>query len=142
MREIADHTTQLLPQDAPRYLMGVGTPEDLLEGAKAGIDMFDCVMPTRNARNGSLFVSEGKLNIKNSQYKDDSLPIDSTCDCYVCKNHSRAYLRHLFISNEILSMHLNTIHNIAFYENWKASIRKAIAEDRPYNKPWTLKTFG
>ena len=141
MREIADHTAQLLPQETPRYLMGVGTPEDLWIGVSSGIDMFDCVMPTRNARNGSLFVTEGKLNIKNSRYKDDPSPIDANCHCYVCKNYSRAYLRHLFVSDEILAMRLNTIHNLAFYENWMSSIRQTIIEDRPFNLSWAPVTL-
>tara|TARA_B100000686_G_C16701661_1_gene923810 strand:+ start:428 stop:1528 length:1101 start_codon:yes stop_codon:yes gene_type:complete len=141
MREIADHTTQLLPRETPRYLMGIGTPDDLLENVKFGIDMFDCVLPTRNARNGSLFVSDGKLNIKNSRYKEDAYPVDPTCECYVCKNYSRAYLRHLFIADEILAMRLNTLHNITFYQNWMASIRKAIDEDFPFDISWENKNI-
>jgi queuine tRNA-ribosyltransferase len=129
--EIADFTADLLPKKSPRYLMGVGTPEDLLNCSERGVDMFDCVMPTRNARNGSLFTRSGKLNIKNAQYLKDDLPIDPGCACYTCKNYSRAYIRHLFMANEILAMRLNSIHNIAFYQDWMRSIREAILQDKP-----------
>jgi len=129
--EIADFTANLLPKKSPRYLMGVGTPEDLENCSAMGIDLFDCVMPTRNARNGSLFTRKGKLNIKNAQYQKDDSPIDLGCVCYTCKNYSRAYLRHLFMANEILAMRLNSIHNIAFYQDWMRSIRKAIKNDTP-----------
>ena len=132
MRDIASHTAECLPKNKPRYLMGVGTPEDLRQCSGMGIDMFDCVMPSRNARNGSLFTSEGKINIRNLQYKTDDSPLDPKCDCYTCKNYSRAYLRHLFIADEILVMRLNTLHNITFYQKQMQSIRKAILEDRPF----------
>lgn len=135
MLEIAEHTAKLLPENSPRYLMGVGAPEDLLHCSQMGIDLFDCVMPTRNARNGSLFTKTGKLNIKNTGYRQDEKPIDPTCSCYTCKNYSRAYLRHLFVAGEILAMRLNTIHNIAFYQSWMASIRDAIRENRPFDLP-------
>ena len=138
MREIAGHTAERLPPDSPRYLMGVGTPADLLESVKMGIDLFDCVMPTRNARNGSLFIPKGKLNIKNSRYQNDETPVDPNCRCYSCQNYSRAYLRHLFIADEILAMRLNTIHNIHFYQSWMASIRQAIAKDRPFDFSWKI----
>ena len=132
MYDIAAHAAESLPTDKPRYLMGVGTPEDLLQCSAMGIDMFDCVMPSRNARNGSLFTSQGKINIRNLQYKTDDSPLDTACDCYTCKNYSRAYLRHLFIADEILVMRLNTIHNITFYQKQMQSIREAILKDKPF----------
>lgn len=132
MYDIAAHTAEQLPKKTPRYLMGVGTPEDLLKCSSMGIDMFDCVMPSRNARNGSLFTSKGKLNIRNLKYKEDGSSLDPECNCYTCRNYSRAYLRHLFIADEILAMRLNTIHNIMFYQNRMKKIRKAILEDRPF----------
>ncbi len=131
MLEIAEFTAYLLPKESPRYLMGVGTPEDLADCSSMGIDLFDCVMPTRNARNGSLFTRNGKLNIRNAQYLKDDLPIDPGCACYACKNYSRAYIRHLFMANEILAMRLNSIHNIAFYQDWMRSVREAIQQDQP-----------
>jgi queuine tRNA-ribosyltransferase len=129
MYDIAAYTAELLPKDKPRYLMGVGKPEDLAQCSAMGIDMFDCVMPSRNARNGSLFTSHGKVNIRNLQYKADNSPLDPDCNCYTCKNYSRAYLRHLFIADEIFAMRLNTLHNVAFYQNWMKRIRQAIDED-------------
>lgn len=129
MYDIAAYTAELLPKDKPRYLMGVGKPEDLTQCSAMGIDMFDCVMPSRNARNGSLFTSHGKVNIRNLQYKADNSPLDPDCNCYTCKNYSRAYLRHLFIADEIFAMRLNTLHNVAFYQNWMKRIRQAIDED-------------
>jgi len=131
MLELAAHTAPLLPAGKPRYLMGVGTPDDLRLCAQMGIDMFDCVMPTRNARNGSLFTSAGKVNIKNAQYRTDGSPLDPQCECYTCRNYSRAYLRHLFLADEILAMRLNSLHNIAFFQNWMSRLREAIREDRP-----------
>ncbi len=136
MYEIAAFTAPLLPENKPRYLMGVGTPQDLMACSGMGIDMFDCVMPTRNARNGSLFTSQGKLNIKNKRYQTDGSPPDPDCDCYTCRNYSRAYLRHLFIANEIFALRLNTLHNIAFYQNWMKKIRRAILEDQPFDPNW------
>lgn len=130
MYDIAGFTASLLPEDKPRYLMGVGKPEDILIGIKSGIDMFDCVMPTRNARNGCLFTNEGKVIIRNAKYTRDETPVDPECGCYTCKNYTRAYLRHLFISNEILALRLNTIHNINYYNTYIEKIRKAIREDR------------
>ncbi|GAK57474.1 queuine tRNA-ribosyltransferase 1 [Candidatus Vecturithrix granuli] len=130
MFEMLEQTAPLLPENAPRYLMGVGTPLDLVRGAALGIDMFDCVMPTRNARNGSLFTKQGKMTIKQAQYRDDQRPIEPDCQCYTCRNFSRAYLRHLFISKEILASILNTIHNLYFYLDLMSRIRKAIAENR------------
>jgi len=131
MLEMAAHTAGFLPADRPRYLMGVGTPDDLLQCVQMGIDMFDCVLPSRNARNGSLFTSQGKMNIKNTRYKTEDSPLDPECSCYTCKNYSRAYLRHLYTSEEILAMRLNTIHNIAFFQQWMQRMRDALAEDRP-----------
>lgn len=130
MYDMTEATTPHLPDDYPKYLMGVGTPEDLIEGVWRGVDMFDCVMPTRNARNGMLFTSKGRVVIKNSRYRDDMGPLDENCSCYTCRNYSRAYLRHLFVSREILSYHLNTIHNLHFYLNLMAGVRQAIEEDR------------
>lgn len=127
MFEVLEHTAPLLPQEAPRYLMGVGTPLDIVRGVALGVDMFDCVMPTRNARNGSLFTASGKISIKQAQYRDDQRPIEADCRCYACRNFSRAYLRHLFIAKEILSSILNTIHNLHFYLDLMRRIRKAIA---------------
>jgi queuine tRNA-ribosyltransferase len=132
MYDIAAYTAELLPKDKPRYLMGVGKPEDLTQCSAMGIDMFDCVMPSRNARNGSLFTSHGKVNIRNLQYKADNSPLDPDCNCYTCKNYSRAYLRHLFIADEIFAMRLNTLHNVAFYQNWMKRVRQAIDEDLPF----------
>ncbi|SDP14236.1 tRNA guanosine(34) transglycosylase Tgt [Desulforhopalus singaporensis] len=129
MYDMTRETVASLPADYPRYLMGVGTPEDLVEGVWRGVDMFDCVMPTRNARNGSLFTSKGKISIKNARFRDDHSPVDEECGCYTCRNYSRAYLRHLFQAREILSYHLNTIHNLHFYLTLMANIRKAIEKD-------------
>ena len=119
-----------LPSDKPRYLMGVGTPEDILEAVEAGVDMFDCVMPTRNARNGTLFTSYGKVNIKAAKYKKDFTPLDPNCDCYTCRNFTKAYLRHLYVSREVNSVILNTIHNLHFYAKLMEGIREAIKEGR------------
>ena len=129
MFEIVDFTAPLLPADRPRYLMGVGTPEDLVNGVAAGIDMFDCVMPTRNARNGSLFTSEGKVAIRNAKYAADESPLDPKCSCVTCRTVSRAYLRHLYVNDEIAAMVYNTIHNLAFYLDLMGAIRQAIASN-------------
>ena len=126
MQKMAAHTAPLLPEDKPRYLMGVGRPEDLVEGVRAGIDMFDCVMPTRNARNGQLFTSQGKINIKNARYADDASPLDPECPCETCTQYSRAYLRHLFVCGEALSARLNTIHNLTYYLRLMEQMREAI----------------
>ena len=115
-----------MPNDQPRYLMGVGTPEDLLEAVERGVDMFDCVMPTRNARNGHLFTSEGVVRIRNAAHKDDTGPLDANCECYTCQNYSRAYLHHLHRCNEILGARLNTIHNLYFYQKLMRGMREAI----------------
>ncbi len=117
MYEVIDYIAPLMPEDKPRYLMGVGTPEDILFAIENGIDMFDCVMPTRNARNGTLFTSKGKISIKKEEFKDKDEPLDENCTCYTCKNFSKAYLRHLYVSRELLSYRLNTIHNLHFYLN-------------------------
>ncbi len=126
MFEVLDYTVPLLPWDKPRYLMGVGTPEDLIRAVALGIDMFDCVLPTRNARNGCLFTSQGRILIKNSRYADDDGPLDPDCACPTCRRYSRAYLRHLFMSGEYLSATLNTQHNVAFYLDTMRKIREAI----------------
>lgn len=130
MQKMAYYTAPLLPEDKPRYLMGVGRPEDLVECVAAGIDMFDCVMPTRNARNGTLFTSRGKVNIKNAQYQDDGSALDPECPCETCTQYSRAYLRHLYICGEALSSRLNTIHNLTFYIRLMQQMRQAILENR------------
>lgn len=115
MYQITEFATSLLPQNKPRYLMGVGTPENILESISRGIDMFDCVIPTRNGRNATLYTRDGKFSIKNATYKEDFTPVDPECDCYTCRNFTRAYLRHLFIADEILALQLASIHNLAFY---------------------------
>ncbi len=130
MVSVLQWTTPLLPENRPRYLMGVGTPDDILEAVLWGVDLFDCVLPTRNARNGSLFTSTGKMSIKQAQYAEDPRPIDETCACYTCRHFSRAYLRHLYLANEILSSRLNTIHNLYYYMDFVKGIREAIREDR------------
>ena len=132
MFEIIESTVPYLPEDAPRYLMGVGTPMDLVKGVALGIDMFDCVLPTRNARNGWLFTKQGKMVIKNAQYRSDERPVEPTCACYTCRNFSRAYLRHLFVAKEILASILNTIHNLHFYLDLMTRIRKAISDQTFY----------
>ena len=133
MRDVLEWTVPCLPENAPRYLMGVGTPEDILDAVMVGIDLFDCVLPTRNARNGSLFTSSGKMSIKQAEYAEDGRPIDETCDCYTCRHYSRAYLRHLYLAHEILSSRLNTIHNLFYYMNFIKSIQKAIREGRLFD---------
>jgi queuine tRNA-ribosyltransferase len=129
MLEMMRGTAPQLPADKPRYLMGVGTPEDLLDGVMAGIDMFDCVMPTRNARNGSLFTSLGKVAIKNAKYVADDRPLDPNCSCLTCRTVSRAYLRHLYVNGEIAAAVYNTIHNVSFYLDLMLGIRQAIASN-------------
>ena len=130
MMRILEHVGPRLPENKPHYLMGVGTPEDLVAGVANGVDMFDCVMPTRNARNGWLFTRFGDLKIKNARYKDEQAPLDESCTCYCCKNFSRAYLHHLHRSKEILGARLNTIHNLHYYLNLMQEIRDAIDADR------------
>lgn len=131
MYETVEFTTPFMPENKPRYLMGVGTPKDIIEGIERGIDMFDCVMPTRNARNGTLFTSFGKINIKSSRYKDDDTPIDSRCDCYTCKRYSKAYISHLYRAGEISYFRLSTLHNLHFYVSLVKKAREAII-----NKTW------
>ena len=126
MMAVLDAMQPLLPADKPRYLMGVGTPADLLEGVRRGVDMFDCVMPTRNARNGNIFTSRGVLKLRNARHKTSTLPLDEDCSCYTCENFSRAYLHHLDKCNEILGSQLNTIHNLHYYQQHMAGIRQAI----------------
>ncbi len=130
MYEVMDECVDYLPADKPRYLMGVGSPDCLFEGVERGIDMFDCVLPTRIARHGMAMTSQGRVNIKNAKYERDFTPLDPNCDCYTCRNYSKAYLRHLFKSDEILSSMLMTTHNLHFLVNTMAGIRKAIEEDR------------
>ncbi|MFW8566405.1 tRNA guanosine(34) transglycosylase Tgt [Orrella sp. 11846] len=128
MMRILAHTTPKMPTNAPRYLMGVGTPEDLVNGVTHGVDMFDCVMPTRNARNGWLFTRHGDIKIRNARYRDDTRPLDSECTCHTCQNFSRSYLHHLQKSNEITGARLNTLHNLHFYLNLMKEIRLAIEQ--------------
>jgi queuine tRNA-ribosyltransferase len=130
MRDVLEWTIPFLPESAPRHLMGMGTPEDILEAVLQGVDLFDCVLPTRNARNGMLFTASGKVSIKQAQYAEDRRPIDESCACYTCRHYSRAYLRHLFLSKEILSSRLNTIHNLYYYIELMNRIKEAICEDR------------
>ncbi len=129
MLDILDFTVPLLPENKPRYLMGVGTPEDLIEGVRKGVDMFDCVMPTRIARHGSVYTSRGRLTIRNAEYKEDFSPLDPECDCYVCKNYKRSYIRHLLKRNEILGVRLTTYHNLYFLLNLMNEMREAIERD-------------
>jgi len=129
MIRIIEHTAPKIPENKPRYLMGVGKPEDLVESVRRGIDMFDCVMPTRNARNGHLFVTEGVIKIRNAKHRNDTSPLDENCDCYTCKNYSRSYLHHLDKCNEILGARLNTIHNLRYYQRVMQGLRDAIDAD-------------
>jgi queuine tRNA-ribosyltransferase len=124
---VLEHLVPSLPGDRPRYLMGVGRPQDILEAVCRGVDMFDCVLPTRNARNGHLFTATGVVRIRNARYRHDAAPLDETCPCYTCRNFSRAYLHHLERCNEILGARLNTIHNLHHYLSFMADIRSAIA---------------
>jgi queuine tRNA-ribosyltransferase len=126
MYDVVAHTAAQLPADRPRYLMGAGTPLDLVESVARGIDLFDCVLPTRNARNGQLFTREGTLSIKNARFADDARPPDPDCGCPTCRRHSRAYLRHLFMAGEMSAAALNTLHNLHFYLDTMRAIRKAI----------------
>jgi len=129
MYEMIEVVNEILPKDKPRYLMGVGTPVNILEGIERGVDMFDCVMPTRNARNGTLFTSFGRLNIKKAEFKEDTKPIDETCSCYTCKNFTRAYLNHLLRAGEITYFRLASIHNIYYYLDLMKQAREAILKD-------------
>jgi queuine tRNA-ribosyltransferase len=128
--EIAEMVTALLPLDSPRYLMGMGTPEDILRGVRTGVDMFDCVLPTRSARTGVLFTSFGQINIKHARYSVDTAPPDPACGCYTCRNFSRSYLRHLFLSRELLAYRLNAVHNLFYYHSLMRDIRQALSEGR------------
>ncbi|WP_194757086.1 tRNA guanosine(34) transglycosylase Tgt [Aliidiomarina indica] len=130
MMRILEHTAPQMPEDKPRYLMGVGKPEDLVEAVRRGVDMFDCVMPTRNARNGHLFTSEGVIKIRNARHRTDTAPLDASCDCYTCQNYSRAYLHHLDRCNEMLGGRLNTIHNLHYYQTLMQGMRDAIESDQ------------
>ena len=130
MQRIMAHTPHRLPAHKPRYLMGVGTPEDLVEGVAAGVDMFDCVMPTRNARNGHMFTRFGDLKIRNARYKTEDLPVDATCGCYTCKNFSRAYMHHLDRCGEMLGPMLSSIHNLHYYLNLMQEVRDALDAGR------------
>jgi len=129
MAAVVDWTAKLLPEEKPRYLMGVGPPEDFLDAVGRGVDMFDCVMPTRNARNGQLFTRQGTVTITHACYREDTAPPDDTCGCYTCRNYSRAYLRHLYLSRELLAYRLNSIHNVFFFVNFVRRIRQAILAD-------------
>ncbi|MGP1930277.1 MAG: tRNA guanosine(34) transglycosylase Tgt [Arsenophonus sp. ET-YP4-MAG3] len=129
MYRILSHVCLQIPKNKPRYLMGVGKPEDLIEAVYRGIDMFDCVIPTRNARNGYLFVTEGVIKIRNSKYKLDTLPLDTYCDCYTCSNYSRSYLHHLDKCSEILGIRLNTLHNLYYYQQLMNGIRQSIEKN-------------
>lgn len=130
MFKILEHLSPQIPENKPRYLMGVGTPEDLIEGVLRGIDMFDCVLPTRNARNGHLFTSQGVIRIRNSAHKNDLGPLDPNCDCYTCKKYTRAYLHHLDKCHEILGARLNTIHNLHFYQKLMTNLRQALEQGK------------
>ena len=129
MYKIVDYTANILPSDSPRYLMGVGAPENLIECISKGIDMFDCVLPTRIARNGSLFLDSGRINITNATFRYDDRPIDLSCSCYTCSQHSRAYIHHLFRANEFLAYRLASIHNLNFIINLMKEIRKSILSE-------------
>lgn len=130
LKAIGDFTAALLPEERPRYLMGVGRPQDIVHAVRAGYDLFDCVIPTRNARNGTLFTSRGRINIKRAEYAADPRPLDESCGCYCCRHFSRAYLRHLYMANEILSSQLNTLHNLYFYHRLMDKCREAIGSGR------------
>jgi queuine tRNA-ribosyltransferase len=130
LNSIGEFTVRLLPEDRPRYLMGVGRPEDLIFAVRCGYDLFDCVLPTRNARTGTLFTSRGKISIKRAEYTSDPRPVDEACDCYCCRHFSRAYLRHLYLAGEILAAQLHTLHNLHFYHRLMEKLRAAIREDK------------
>jgi len=141
--EVTDYTEAFLPKDRPRYLMGVGRPPDIVEAVSHGMDMFDCVVPTRNGRNGQAFTSRGELQLRNATYKEDFTPIDKDCACYACRNHTRGYIRHLFNTEEILGLRLVSLHNIWFYANLMKEIRKAISENTfEYFKKEFMKNYA
>jgi len=129
MLEVAAYTLPLLPSATPRYVMGVGTPENLIELVARGADMFDCVLPTRNARNGQMFTRSGTINISNARYREDTEPLEAGCACYTCRNYTRAYLRHLYLARELLAYRLNSIHNVYFFINFMKRMRRAILAD-------------
>jgi queuine tRNA-ribosyltransferase len=129
MLEIADFTLPKLPREKPKYIMGVGRPENLIELVALGADMFDCVLPTRNARNGQVFNRQGTLNISNAKFRHDTNPLEPGCLCYTCRNYSRAYLRHLYMAKELLAYRLNTLHNVHFFLNLMQQVREAIVAD-------------
>jgi queuine tRNA-ribosyltransferase len=142
-REIVESTLEHLPKDKPRYLMGVGNPEEIVAYAGMGVDMMDCVQPTRAARHGLLFTSQGKISIKQARYAEDPEPLDPNCGCRVCRRYSRAYLRHLFASNELLAQVLNTIHNVSFYLDTMKRVRHSISlgeESRSLSAIWSRPT--
>ncbi len=128
--DIVEYTAPFLPENKPRYVMGMGTPEDILESVGHGIDMFDCIIPTRYGRTGSAFTGKGKINLRNAVHAEDLSPVDPECDCYLCRNFSRAYVRHLFYANEMLGPQLLSLHNIHFYIRLIRQIREAISADR------------
>ncbi len=128
LAEVAGFTAARMPEDRPRYLMGLGKPEDLIHGVRSGYDLFDCVLPTRNARNGTLYTATGKLSIKNAAFARDPRPVDESCPCYGCRNFSRAYLRHLYVAGEILAACLNTLHNVCYYQRLMTELRGAVRE--------------
>ncbi|MGH7831445.1 MAG: tRNA-guanine transglycosylase, partial [Candidatus Binatia bacterium] len=130
LNSIGEFTVQLLPEGRPRYLMGVGRPEDLVFAVRCGYDLFDCVLPTRNARRGTLFTFQGKLSIKWAEFARDARPVDESCECYCCRHFSRAYLRHLYLAGEILAAQLNSLHNLHFYHRLMERLRQAIREDK------------
>jgi queuine tRNA-ribosyltransferase len=141
MLDMAGHALSFLPKDKPRYVMGVGTPEDLVELVSLGADLFDCVLPTRNARNGQLFTPFGALNICNSRFATDVNPIDPECGCYTCQHYSLAYLRHLYMARELLAYRLNTLHNVFYYTHLMEAMRRAIRENKfeDFKKDFYLK---
>lgn len=143
MYEMLAYLKTIMPKDKPRYLMGVGSPDDLIIGSMNGVDMFDCVLPSRNARHGTAFTSYGKVQVKNQALKEDFSPLDPECECYCCKTFSKSYLNHLIKSEEILGMRLLTLHNLAFLKKLMAQIREAIKEDRLLDfKKEFFKKFG
>ncbi|MDN3512990.1 MAG: tRNA guanosine(34) transglycosylase Tgt [Candidatus Brocadia sp.] len=144
MNEVLDYTVDYLPHDRPRYLMGVGFPVDILNAVERGIDMFDCVVPTRNGRNGCAFTSVGKIKILNSQYKEDTEPLDKMCSCYTCRNFTRAYLRHLFLAHEILGLTLISLHNVFYFQNLMHQIRESIikGEFKDFKADFLLRQSG
>ncbi|MDO9631087.1 MAG: tRNA guanosine(34) transglycosylase Tgt [Humidesulfovibrio sp.] len=130
MYDMLHHIAPMMPKELPRYLMGVGTPLDILTGIEAGVDMFDCVLPTRNARNGTLYTSKGKVNIRRAEYREDDSPLDPACSCYTCRTFSKAYLRHLYVAQELLSYRLNSLHNVSFFLDLARRAREAIEQGR------------